>query len=154
MKIEAKRIVSIHYKLTDSDGEVIDSSEGQDPLMYLHGANNIIHGLERALEGKVVGDQLNVTIQPEDGYGPVNPDLIQTVPRSAFQNVEKVEPGMKFEASAPGGEPTLVTVERVTQDEVTVNGNHPLAGQVLNFDVSVSDIREASEDEADHGHVH
>ena len=137
MTIADKHVVSIHYTLTDKEGEQLDSSSGGDPLMYLHGAQNIIPGLEEALTGKSVGDEIQVTIQPQDAYGEVDADLVQTVPRSAFEGIESVEPGMQFEARSPEGESQVVVVQEVNDEGVVIDGNHPLAGQVLHFDVVV-----------------
>ena len=154
MVIVDKSIVTIHFKLTDSDGKVLDSSEEREPLVYMHGTNSLIPGLERELEGKTTGDKMQVTVQPEDGYGKINPDLIQQVPRSAFQGVEDIQPGMQFEAKSTEGHSHLITVQEVAEENITVNGNHPLAGQVLHFDISVEDVREATEEEISHGHAH
>ncbi|WP_207061463.1 peptidylprolyl isomerase [Motiliproteus sp. SC1-56] len=153
MQIADKKVASIHYTLTDDQGEVIDSSSGGEPLTYLHGASNIIPGLESALTGKVTGDKLSVTVAPEEGYGPVHPDLVQTVSKEAFTGVEEIAEGMRFQASTANGQLSVV-VTKVEGDQVTVDGNHPLAGQNLNFEVEVADVREASEDELAHGHVH
>jgi len=147
-------VVSIHYTLTDSSGEVLDSSEGSDPLNYLHGAGNIIPGLERALVGKAVGSNLEVVVAPEDGYGEVHEDLLQEVPMAAFQGVDDIEPGMAFEAQDQEGNARRVVVRSVSDDTVVVDANHPLAGVELNFAVEVVDIRDASEEEIAHGHVH
>ncbi len=154
MQIAEKSVVSIQYKLSDDTGEVLDSSEDGQPLVYLHGADNIIPGLENELAGKTVGDSLAVTIQPEDGYGVINEEMIQTVPRSAFEGVDKIEPGMRFEAAGDEGETQLIVVVEVSEDEVTVDGNHPLAGEVLHFEVTVEEVREATDDEVTHGHAH
>lgn len=148
------RVVSMHYKLTLDDGAVLDSSQGSDPLSYLHGAGNIVSGLEKALVGKVVGDSLKVTVEPDEGYGEFNADLVQTVPRQAFQGVESVESGMAFQAQAPDGSVQQIMVKDVEGDEVTIDANHPLAGVVLHFDVEVVGVREATEEEMAHGHVH
>ncbi|MCB1755485.1 MAG: peptidylprolyl isomerase [Gammaproteobacteria bacterium] len=147
-------VVSMHYKLTDPNGAVIDSSEGAEPLAYLHGAGNIIPGLEKALTGKVAGDTVSVTVQPEEGYGVVQPELIQSISRAAFQGVDSIEPGMAFEAKGPDGASQRIIVREVADDTVTVDANHPLAGVVLQFDVEIVDVREASEEEVAHGHVH
>lgn len=149
-----KLAVSIHYKLTDDDGNVIDSSEGAEPLNYLHGAGNIIPGLEKELVGKVQGDKLTVRVAPEDGYGDISPELIQTVDKAMFQGVDEIQPGMQFQAQGPGGQTQMITVRQVEDDTVTVDANHPLAGQNLNFDVEVVSVREASEEEIAHGHAH
>lgn len=154
MNIEDKRAVSIHYTLTNEQGEKLDSSEGQDPLRYLHGASNIIPGLENALAGKTAGDKVSVTVQPEDAYGEINPEMIQIVPREAFEGIDDIQPGMQFQASGPNGQTQVVTIKAVGEEGVTVDGNHPLAGQVLNFDVSIEDVRDATEEEIAHGHVH
>lgn len=152
MEIAANRVATIHYTLTDDDGQVIDKSPQERPLSYLHGAGNIVPGLEQALEGKNPGDSLKVQVTPEQGYGQRNDALVQDVPREAFQGVEKVEPGMQFRAQTQGG-PLLVTVVEVGDAQVRIDGNHPLAGRNLNFAVEVADVREASEQEKQIGQV-
>lgn len=152
MEIADRRVATIHYTLTNDAGEVIDKSAAEAPLSYLHGAGNIIPGLEQALVGKQAGDTLTADVAPEKGYGPRHDGLIQTVPRSAFQGVDSVQPGMQFEARTAQG-PLLVTVTKVEPEEITVDGNHPLAGQNLHFAVEVADVREASEEELNQGHV-
>ena len=147
-------VVSIHYALTDDDGTAIDSSEGQEPLTFLHGAGNIIPGLENALTGKVQGDSLAVKVEPADGYGVVNDQLIHTVPKSAFQGVETVEAGMAFEAQGPDGQAQHIVVKEVKGDDVIIDANHPLAGITLNFDVEIVTVREPTAEELDHGHAH
>jgi FKBP-type peptidyl-prolyl cis-trans isomerase SlyD len=153
MQIAQNSVVAFHYTLTNETGEVLDSSEGRDPLTYLHGSGNIIPGLEKELEGHQDGEKLQVTVTPEEGYGEPQPSLVQEVPRDAFQGVESVEPGMQFQAQTQGG-PLMVTVTKVEGDTVTVDGNHPLAGQKLNFDVEIAEVREATQEELEHGHVH
>jgi FKBP-type peptidyl-prolyl cis-trans isomerase SlyD len=153
MKIGEDKVVSIHYTLTDSGGSVLDSSSGNEPLLYLHGAGNIIPGLESALEGKVSGDKLSVTIEPEQGYGTRDERLVQAVPRSAFKGVEQLAPGMQFQAQGPQGT-RLVVITQVTSDIVTVDANHPLAGQTLHFEVEITEVRDATAEELEHGHVH
>ena len=147
-------VASIHYTLTNSSGEVLDSSEGAEPLAYLHGAGNIIPGLENALVGKTAGASLQVNIAPADAYGELQPELVQVVPREAFLGVDEIEPGMSFEAQDPQGQARRIIVKSVEGDEVTIDANHPLAGVELNFDVQVVDVRDASEEEIAHGHVH
>ena len=154
LMIGDKMVVSMHYTLTDNDGKVLDSSEGAEPLSYLHGAGNIIPGLETALIGKVADDSLKVTVEPKEGYGELIPELIQKVNKSAFEGVDTLEPGMAFEAQGPDGQVQRVVISEVEGDEVTVNGNHPLAGVTLNFDVRIVDVRDATEEEISHGHVH
>jgi FKBP-type peptidyl-prolyl cis-trans isomerase SlyD len=147
-------VVSMHYKLTDNDGNVIDSSEDMEPLTYLHGAGNIIPGLEKALLGKVEKDALTVKVSPEEGYGEVMQELVEAVPKGAFQGVDTIEVGMSFEAQDPNGQMQRIVVKKVEDDTVTVDANHPLAGVELNFDVNIVSVREATEEEISHGHVH
>ena len=153
MNIAADSVVQIHYTLKNDAGDVLDSSAGREPLAYLHGAGNIVAGLENALEGKASGDKLNVRVAPEEGYGPRHDALVQDVPRDAFQGVDDIQPGMQFHAQGPSG-PMVVTVVKTGDDSVTVDGNHPLAGETLHFDVEVADVRDATEEEQEHGHVH
>lgn len=154
MQIARHTVASIDYTLTDDDGQVLDTSEGREPLTYLHGAGNIIPGLETALEGQNPGDTVAVTVEPAEAYGDRNEELIQQVPMAAFEGVDKVEPGMRFQATDDSGQGRVVTVTGVEDDQVTVDANHPLAGQQLNFEVSVVDVREATDEEIDHGHAH
>ena len=154
MTIAANKAVSIEYTLTNDDGDVIDSSTGGAPLVYLQGAGNIIPGLEKALEGKAVGEELTVTVEPEDAYGEYSAELVSTLSSSMFEGVDQLEVGMQFHASAPDGQMQIVTIRDLDGDDVTVDGNHPLAGQRLNFKVKVVAVRDASEEEVAHGHVH
>ncbi len=154
MQIAANKAVSIDYTLTNDAGEVIDSSAGGAPLVYLHGAGNIIVGLEKALEGKQAGDELSVAIEPGEAYGEYSAELVATLNRSMFEGVDELEVGMQFHASAPDGQMQIVTIRDLDGDDVTVDGNHPLAGQRLNFQVKIIDIRDASQEEVAHGHVH
>jgi FKBP-type peptidyl-prolyl cis-trans isomerase SlyD len=149
MKISKDKVASIHYTLRDNEGTIIDSSEGRDPLNYLHGAGNLIAGMEEGLEGKSKGDKLNLKIQPDKGYGEKDESLVQKVPRSAFGGQE-VKTGMRFSTNQGG----VVSVTHVGLDSITVDGNHPLAGVELNFAVEVMDVRDATQDEISHGHVH
>ena len=153
MQIANNCVANIHYTLKSSDGEVIDSSAGQEPLPFLCGAKNIIPGLEEALIGKTAGEKLSVEVTPEKGYGEVRDELIQKVPHENFQGVEQIQVGIQFMAQTPWGEQP-VTVIGVEEDGVMLDGNHPLAGQSLTFDVEVVEVREASEEELEHGHVH
>ena len=153
MQISNHKVVSFHYTLTNDAGETIDSSVGGDPLAYLHGEANIIPGLESALEGKAVGDKLNVSIEAADAYGEYNPALTEVVPSSMFEGVDNIEAGMEFQAETSEGV-QVVRIAEVDGDNITVDGNHPLAGQRLNFDVEIADIREASAEELEHGHIH
>ena len=154
MLIANQHVVAIDYTLSNDAGEVIDSSAGAEPLVYLHGAGNIIAGLENALLGKTVGDELEVSIEPEDAYGEYSVELITSVGREMFDGVDELEVGMQFHASAPDGGMQIVTVRDIDGDQVTIDGNHPLAGQQLNFKVKVISVRAASEEELAHGHVH
>ena len=154
MLIGSEKVVLIHYTLTDDSGQVLDSSSGRDPLAYLHGKGNIIPGLEKALEGKQAGDKLNVAVQPAEGYGERDERLVQDVPREAFENVDEVNPGMQFQAQNEQGQARVVTVTKVADDLITIDANHPLAGANLNFDVEVTEVREPTAEELEHGHVH
>ena len=147
-------VVSMHYKLTDDDGNVLDSSESSKPLSYLHGAGRIIPGLEKALVGKVAGDSVQVKVEPSEGYGEVVPELVQSVERSAFQSVEPVKSGMVLGIKSSEGAEQRVVVKEVDDKEVTIDANHPLAGVVLNFDIEIVGVREATQEEIAHGHVH
>lgn len=153
MKIQDNCVVAIHYTLTNDEGDVIDTSEGREPLRYLQGHGNIIPGLEQALLGLTTGESLTVVVEPEDGYGPKQDALIQAVPREAFDGVDVIEVGMQFQAQTAQG-PIPVTVIAVDEESVTLDGNHELAGVRLNFAVQIADVREASAEELDHGHVH
>lgn len=153
MQIAENTVASFHYTLTNDAGEVLDTSRGREPLAYLHGAGNIVPGLEEAMTGRGVGDSFKVDVAPEDGYGLHHEGLVQEVPRAAFQGVDEIEPGMSFQASTPQGVHS-VTVTKVDAESVTVDGNHPLAGQTLHFDVEVTEVRVASAEELQHGHVH
>jgi len=152
MKIDNNTVVSLHYTLTNDQGEQLDSSAGHDPLEYLHGGAGIVPGLERELTGKEAGDKFVVVIQPEDAYGPTNPELISAVPRAQFPEDQAIQPGMQFQAQRPDGESLTIVVTAVDGDTVTIDANHPLAGQVLHFDVSVEGIRDATEEEVAQGH--
>ncbi len=154
MQVEQNAVVTIDYTLTGPDGQTIDTSVGKQPLPYLHGTGNLIPGLEKALEGKQAGDQIKVTVPPEEAYGVRDDSLIQSVPRTAFQGVPDVKPGMQFRSQSPQGVPTVVTVTKVDGENVTVDANHQLAGVPLTFDVTIKDVRKASQEELAHGHVH
>jgi FKBP-type peptidyl-prolyl cis-trans isomerase SlyD len=153
MQIAHEKVVLIHYTLRNDAGEVIDSSSGGDALAYLHGQGNIIPGLEKALEGRQAGDKLSVKVEPAEGYGERDAKLVQQVPRRQFGGAN-VEPGMQFHAQTSQGHARVVTVKSIVGDMVTVDGNHPLAGENLHFDVEVTDVRDATAEELEHGHVH
>ena len=153
MEITNGTVVSMDYALRNDEGTVIDQSQPEQPLTYLHGHKNIIPGLESALAGKSAGDEVEVRVSPDEGYGEKNPALEQVVPKDRFQGIENIEEGMQFQASTDQG-PVSVRVVKVQDEDVTVDGNHPLAGEHLNFKVKVQDVRSATEEEIAHGHVH
>jgi FKBP-type peptidyl-prolyl cis-trans isomerase SlyD len=149
VEITKNKVASIHYTLKNDKGEIIDSSAGQQPLTYLHGAGNLIPGMEEGLEGKVMGNKLELSIEPARGYGEKQPELIQKVPRASFPS-QKLNVGMQFQTNKGA----VVTVTHVGLESITVDGNHPLAGEHLYFSVEVMDVRNATEEEVSHGHVH
>jgi FKBP-type peptidyl-prolyl cis-trans isomerase SlyD len=153
MKIGKDKVVSINYTLKDAKGEIIDTSDGRVPLDYIHGSGNIIQGLENALKGKSAGDELSVTIPPEEAYGPRDDSLAQSVDRKIFETEEELEVGMQFQTPTEQGT-MIVTIAGIDGDIVTVDSNHPLAGEALHFDVAVVDVRDATEEELTHGHAH
>jgi FKBP-type peptidyl-prolyl cis-trans isomerase SlyD len=153
MQIEPNSVVTLHYTLRDNDGAIIDQSD-DGSFLYLHGAMNIIPGLENALTGKSAGDELTVKVSPEEGYGEKQDDRIQEVPKEMFENAGDIQIGTQFHAQSPDGGAIVVTVVEVKDDAVVIDGNHVLAGVELNFEVKVIDVREASEEEVAHGHVH
>ena len=153
MQIADKHVVSIAYTLKDENGTILDKSD-DGSFCYLHGASNIIPGLENALSGKQAGDELSVSINPEEGYGVRDDEKLQQVAREMFPPEQDIEAGMQFHAEGPDGQTIVVTVAAVEGDQVTIDGNHPLAGVQLNFDVKIMDIRDASSEELEHGHVH
>ncbi len=153
MQIENNTAVSINYVLKGDDGKIIDeSSDGQ--FTFLIGAQNIIPGLENALQGKSAGDSFDVSIEPEQAYGVMDPAKIQTVPKSAFPDGVDIQVGAQFHGASPSGDPVVVTVSAIEGDDVTIDGNHALADQTLHFAVEVVEVRAATEDEIGHGHIH
>ena len=153
MPVTPDSVVTIHYTLRDDAGTVLDSSSPQAPLAYLHGRGHIIPGLEKELDGKNVGDALTVDISPAGGYGEYDQRLVQSVPRRALRGIKDIQTGMRLHAQTAEG-PRAVTVTKILGDMVTLDGNHPLAGQSLHFDVRIEDVRPATEEELSHGHVH
>jgi FKBP-type peptidyl-prolyl cis-trans isomerase SlyD len=153
MKIAANKVVSIDYTVTTAQGELIDSSSGSAPLAYIHGTGSLIPGLEGALEGKLQGDRVSAMVPPNLGYGERDDALIGTVPKDRFDPSIEIKPGMRFQAP-PEGSGRFVTVVSVENNDVVVDGNHPLAGISLHFDVTVLTVRDASPEEIEHGHVH
>ncbi len=152
--IAKDKVVELAYSLTDSEGEVLDQSDASDPFLYLHGAEQIVPGLENALAGLKVGDKKKVTVQPEEGYGEFNEDLRLTVKKAQFPSDAELEEGLEFETTLNDGTPAIFTVVEIEGDQVTVDGNHPLAGETLHFDVEVLSVRDATADELTHGHAH
>ncbi len=153
MQIANNTAVSIHYKLTNDKGEEIDSTDGGAPLVYLHGHGNIINGLEKALQNRHVGDKFNIRIAPADAYGEFSEDMIQVVSRDMFDGIDEIEVGMQFHAAVNSGT-GVITVTKIDGDDITIDGNHPMAGQSLNFDIEVVNVRLATKDEISHGHIH
>jgi len=153
MNIEDNKAVMLAYTLTGPDGAELDKSTHEEPFAYLHGSGGIIPGLERELAGKSAGDSFKVTIEPADGYGERNEGLVSTVNRDLFGGVEALEVGMAFHGESDQGTHTVV-VTAVDGDEITVDANPPLAGVPLSFDVEVLDVRDATAEEMEHGHVH
>lgn len=153
MQITRHKVVTIDYTLQDQTGSLIESSEGRDPYCYIHGIGSTIPGLESALEGKSTGAELKVSLPPEQAYGERDEALVQVVSRDNFKAVDDLKPGMQFQAATEGGA-RVVTVTEIEGDDITVDGNHPLAGATLTFEVTVRDVRDASEEELAHGHVH
>jgi len=152
MKVSLNNVVAIHYTLTNNEGTVLDSSDGRGPLNFIHGLGHLIPGMEEGLDGKQVGNKFQLKVSPEKGYGNYQNEMVQEVPVSAFAGQE-IKVGMQFEAGT-GDQRFLVTIKAIDAETVTVDGNHPLAGVELNFDIEVMEIREATEDELAHGHVH
>lgn len=153
MQISTNSVVTLNYTLKNDQGEILDESK-DDSFLYLHGSGGIIPGLEGKLEGKSVGEEFSAHVEPVDGYGERDDSMVQTVPRNMFEADHPIEEGVQFHAESPEGDQLTVTVTNIDGDNVTVDGNHPLAGIALNFDIKIADIREASEEEIEHGHVH
>lgn len=153
MTIKKHSVVTMHYTLTNENKQTLDSSVGSDPLTYLHGAQNIIPGLESALEGKKAGDKLNVTVPPEKAYGNYDPKMIQVVPKSEFQDIPNLQVGMQFHVEGNHG-PMLLTIKEIKDKEVVLDANHPLAGATLHFEVEITEVRDATDQEIKHQHAH
>ncbi len=153
MQISNNTAVTIHYTLTSDTGEEIDSTRGSEPMVYLHGNNNIIGGLEKALHSKNAGDKVNVRVEPSDAYGEYNDQMVQVISRAMFDGIDQLSVGMQFHA-AVNSDSGVVTITKIDGDEITIDSNHPLAGQALNFDVEIVNVRLATKDEISHSHVH
>ncbi|NQT58996.1 MAG: peptidylprolyl isomerase [Bacteroidetes bacterium] len=154
MKIAEKLVVSMDYTLKNDSGKILDTSEGKDPLRFIFGAGMIIPGLEKELEGKETGEKLDVSVQPAEGYGEYDESRIIEVGKEQFQEDSDIQKGMQVQAQDPEGRQIIFTVSSISDDKVTLDGNHPLAGQVLNFSVEIGEVREATKEEMEHGHVH
>lgn len=153
MKITREKVVGIEYTLKDADGLVIDSNVGHEPLFYIQGFGTLVPGLEIALEGRSAGDRFEVEVKAVDGYGEYDPQRRRSIPRDRFPQLKDVQPGMMLEARGPEGS-SAVTVSEVTETTIVIDGNHPLAGKDLFFSIYVSEVRDATEEEKAHGHVH
>lgn len=153
MQIADNMAVSIHYTLTNDDNEVIDSSIDSEPLVYLHGNGNIISGLEQALHGKTAGEKFTVRIEAEHAYGEFMEEAVQVISRDMFEGIDEIEVGMQFQADVSSG-PGVITVTHVEGDDITIDGNHPLAGVPLTFAVEIIEVRPATPEEISHGHIH
>lgn len=153
MTISENKAVAIHYTVTDETGNQLDSSAGGEPLVFLFGHGALIPGLEAALTGKTAGESFSTTVAPADAYGERHDQLVQAVPKAMFDGMD-VAVGMRFRAAGPDGREQPVIIVDVTDDEVVVDGNHPLAGFTLRFDVDVVLVRDATDEELAHGHVH
>jgi len=153
MKIEKKKAVSFSFTLKDEEGTILEQSDQQDPMVYLHGYNGIVPGLENALEGKQVGDSFSITLDALDAYGPRNPSLLGRISAKHIHQKGKLKPGMMVQVQTKEGVRSM-TIVKAGKFMVDVDGNHPFAGKTLSFDVEVTDIREATGDEISHGHIH
>jgi FKBP-type peptidyl-prolyl cis-trans isomerase SlyD len=153
MKIVSNKVVTVDYVLTDDAGRVLDTNRGHGPLLYLHGVGGIVPGLERALEGHTTGDRVKVKVEPHEAYGARDESQIHSLPRSTFQGIDDLAPGMQFQGS-DGQHTRLVTILEVDRETVKVDANHPLAGKNLHFDVNILEVRDATPEEIEHGHAH
>ncbi|MFY8325605.1 FKBP-type peptidyl-prolyl cis-trans isomerase [Pseudoalteromonas sp. ZZD1] len=152
MLIATNKVVKMHYSVTDNDNNSIDNSFDGEPLIFIVGTGYLIQGLEDALQGKQAGDTLSVTVEPENGYGERHDELMQAVPKSMFEGME-IEVGMQFRATTDDGDQSVMIID-IQDEEVIVDGNNPLAGITLKFDVEILEVRDATADELAHGHIH
>lgn len=153
MLISKHAVVSIHYTLKDEQGAILDNSEDNKPLTYIQGIGALIPGLEESLEGRRAGESINVSIPPDGGYGKRQEALVMTLPKRDFSQTNELQVGMMFRGQF-GDEERIITVSNIDGEDVTVDANHPLAGLTLNFSVDVVGVRNATQEEIDHGHVH
>ena len=154
MQIEKNKVASIDYKLTDANGALLDEGAGDEALWYLHGNENLVSGLENALEGKSAGDAFEITVEPDQAYGPRELELLDTIPREDFEDADELEVGMAFDVPDDDGGAAYFTILEIHDDEVMVDANHPFAGKTLTFDIAVRAVRDATQEELDHGHAH
>ena len=153
MKIDANKVVAINYTLKSDDGTVLDSSEGKSPLPYIQGTGQLIPGLEKELEGKEVGEKMDIVIAPAEAYGEVNKEMVFDVSKEGFRGNEELKVGMQVEVEMDKGK-SIAAGTKIEDDNVTLDLNHPLAGMTLHFNVEIMEVRKASEEELSHGHVH
>jgi FKBP-type peptidyl-prolyl cis-trans isomerase SlyD len=153
MKISSGSVVLFDYTLTDDDKDIIDSSAGGEPLSYIQGEGQIVPGLEKAMEGKAAGDSFKISIPAEEGYGVHDPENISVVPLDEIDGGEELEEGMQLHTEGEFGEETVI-ITKIEGNNVTIDGNHPLAGMTLHFDIAIRSVRTATEEELEHGHVH
>ena len=152
--IAPNMVVDMHYTLRDSESQVVDTSVGEEPLRYLQGGGQIVPGLESAMIGKKVGDRFTVQVEPRDGYGDYDPSMCQEIPKQNFPNQDELVVDAMFEASGPDGDTIMIRLTKISDETVTADGNHPLAGKTLYFEIEVMAIRPATKEELSHGHAH
>ncbi len=155
MKVEAQKAITLAYTLTDDKGNILDKADANEPFIYLHGAGGVIPGLEKALDGKAVDERLTVNLEPSEAYGDYSDQLVQEVSKEMFGELDEKDMfvGAQFHAETNQGM-QVVTVNAINDETITIDGNHPMAGKNLNFDVTVLEVRDATEDELAHGHIH
>ena len=153
MEIAKNSVVTLNYTLKNGEGTLLDTSDGREPMVYLHGVGGLIPGLEKELNGKSKGAKMNVVVKPEDGYGSRRDDLLKIVSKDGFQGEEEMQVGMQVQLDTEHG-PAIALISKIEENDVTLDLNHPLADMTLHFDVSIEDVREATEEEISHGHVH
>ncbi|HIM58004.1 MAG TPA: peptidylprolyl isomerase [Gammaproteobacteria bacterium] len=154
MTVKKDAVVEMHYTLKNDAGDVIDSSEGKEPMPFMHGRGHIISGLEKAVEGMKVGESCDVSLAPADAYGAYDKEAIQEIPMEALKGIDKLEVGMDLQSQDQQGNPVTVNVVKINKESITIDANHPLAGETLHFNLRIESVREATKEELDHGHVH
>jgi len=154
MTVKKDKVVEMHYTIKNDAGEVIDTSKGQDPMPFLQGHANIVPGLEKAIEGMKKGDSCDVSVEAKEAYGEYHDEGVQKIPMAAMQDIPDLKVGMELQSQDEQGNQFIVMVREITDDTVTVDANHPLAGETLHFNVSIEGVRDATKEELEHGHVH